>query len=167
MEPDDVIETPAPPKPPTPDLPTRAKRLQAVDPQTAVRRLEGVAAAEVAQLLACMRPASANSLLAAMSTERRAAVIAAAPAGTDWTDAQRYAEGTVGRLLEDPAATFPSGTRVGVAIEALRQVVTQRLVTYLWVVDVQDRLLGVVAFRDLLYSGREQTLDEIMIRNPF
>jgi magnesium transporter len=167
MEPDDVIETPAPPKPTTPDLPTRAKRLQAVDPQTAVRRLEGVAAAEVAQLLACMRPASANSLLAAMSAERRTAVIAAAPAGTDWQDAQRYVEGTVGRLLEDPPAAFVSGTRVAVAIEALREVVKKRLVTYLWVVDPAQRLLGVVAFRDLLYADRESTLDDIMIRDPF
>ena len=162
-----MIETSAPPKSAPSDLETRVKRLQAVDAETAVDRLDALPPLEVAQLLAQMRPARANKLLAAMSAERRAAVIAAAPAGTDWTDAQRYAEGTVGRLLEDPAATFPSGTRVGVAIEALRQVVTQRLVTYLWVVDVQDRLLGVVAFRDLLYSGREQTLDEIMIRNPF
>lgn len=162
-----MIETAAPPKNPTVDLETRVKRLQAVDAETAVDKLETLAPAEVAQLLAAMRPARANKLLAAMPAERRSAVIAAAPAGTDWLDAQRYAEGTVGRLLEDPPATFPSGTRVGVAIEALRQVVTQRLVTYLWVVDVQNRLLGVVAFRDLLYSDREATLDEAMIRNPF
>ena len=168
MEPD-VTETPAPPKPETPvlDLPTRAKRLQQVDADTAVRKLEDLAAAEVAQLLACMRPARANILLAAMPAERRAAVIAAAPEGTDWQDAQRYAEGTVGRLLEDPAATFVSGTRVAVAIEALREVVKQRLVTYLWVVDPAQRLLGVVAFRDLLYADREVSLDDIMIRSPF
>jgi magnesium transporter len=161
-----VIETPASPKPAV-DLETRVKRLQAVDADTAVARLDALAPLEVAQLLAQMRPARANKLLAEMGAERRAAVIAAAPAGTDWSDAQRYDEGTVGRLLEDPAARFVSGTRVGVAIEALRQVVTQRLVTYLWVVDVQERLLGVVAFRDLLYSDREATLDEVMIRNPF
>lgn len=162
-----MIDTPAPPKSPTLDLETRVARLQAVDIETAVDKLAVLPPAEVAQLLAAMRPARANKLLAEMSPERRASVIAAAPAGTDWADSQRYREGTVGRLLEEPAATFPSGTRVGVAIEALRQVVTKRLVTYLWVVDAQARLLGVVAFRDLLYSDREATLDEAMIKNPF
>jgi magnesium transporter len=149
------------------DLPTRAKRLASLDTQSAVSRLKAVGATEVAQLLASMPPARANDLLAAMPGERRSAVMAAAPAGTDWQDAQRYAEGTVGRLLEDPPAAFVSGTRVAVAIEALRDVVRQRLVTYLWVVDEGKRLLGVVAFRDLLYADRERSLDDIMIRAPF
>ena len=56
---------------------------------------------------------------------------------------------------------------MSVAIETLREVIKQRLVTYLWVVDAQQRLLGVVAFRDLLYADRERALDEIMIRSPF
>ena len=130
-------------------------------------RLREVAVADVAQLLACMPPARANDLLSAMPTERRAAVMAAAPPGTDWADGQRYEEGAVGRLLEDPPATFIGGTRVAVAIESLRETVKHRLVTYLWVVDANQRLLGVVAFRDLLYADREVTLDDIMIRSPF
>ena len=153
--------------PPSPDLPTRAKRLASLDTAAAVSRLREVPVAEVAQLLACMPPARANDLLSAMPAQRRAAVMAAAPAGTDWTDSQRYEEGTVGRLLEDPPATFIAGTRVAVAIESLRETVKHRLVTYLWVVDVEQRLLGVVAFRDLLYADREVTLDDIMIRSPF
>ncbi len=165
----DSPETPtaAPPGSETPDLPTRAKRLSSLDTQSAIARLRDVGAAEVAQLLACMPPARANDLLAAMNPERRGAVMAAAPVGTDWNDAQRYAEGTVGRLLEDPPAAFVTGTRVAVAIEALRDVVKQRLVTYLWVVDASQKLLGVVAFRDLLYADREVSLDDIMIRSPF
>jgi magnesium transporter len=163
-----VIESPpTAPAPVLPDLQSRAKRLSSLDTQSAVDRLSDVPAAEIAQLLACMPPARANDLLSAMPTERRTAVIAAAPAGTDWRDSQRYEEGSVGRLLEDPPAVFPSGTRVAVAIEALREVVKVRLVTYLWVVDAAQHLLGVVAFRDLLYADRERSLDDVMIRNPF
>ncbi|MCM2355917.1 MAG: magnesium transporter, partial [Arenimonas sp.] len=144
-----------------------ANRIAALDTQSALSRLQDVAAADVARLLGSLPPARANDLLAAMEPGRRAGVMAAAPAGTDWSDSQRYAEGTVGRLLEDPPAVFPSGTRVAVAVEALREVVKQRLVTYLWVVDAQQRLLGVVAFRDLLYGERERSLDDVMIRSPF
>lgn len=149
------------------DAPARAKRLAALDNHTALQRLERAAPAEVADLLARMPPARANSLLADMDDGRRASVMAAAPAGTDWGDGQRYAEGTVGRLLEDPPAVFPSGTPVAEAVEALREVVKTRMVTYLWVVDAQQRLLGVVAFRELLYADRARSLDEVMIRSPF
>ncbi|KFN49183.1 magnesium transporter [Arenimonas composti] len=153
--------------PAAPDLSARATRLAALDTAAAVDRLADSPAADVARLLACMPPARANDLLAEMPPERRSAVIAAAPPGVDWQDSQRYPEGSVGRLIEDPPAVFASGTPVSVAIETLRDVVKVRLVTYLWVVDAQQRLLGVVAFRDLLYADRERALDDVMIRSPF
>jgi magnesium transporter len=144
-----------------------AGQLPALDTQSALDRLQEIPPAEVAQLLAALPPARANVLLAAMAPERRGAIMAAAPAGTDWADSQRYEEGTVGRLIEDPPAVFASTTTVAEAVEALRDVVKKRLVTYLWVVDGAQRLQGVVAFRDLLYSERERRLEEIMIRAPF
>ncbi|WP_374603098.1 magnesium transporter [Arenimonas sp.] len=144
-----------------------AKRIAALDTDSAIKRLQGVPAPEVARLLASLPPARANDLLAAMPMGERTAVMAAAPVGTDWADSQRYPEGSVGRLIEDPPAVFPAGTAVSAAIDALREVVKQRLVTYLWVVDGSQRLVGVVAFRDLLYADRDRPLDEIMIRSPF
>jgi magnesium transporter len=144
-----------------------ARQLPALDTQSALDRLEALPPAEVAKLLAALPPARANVLLAAVAADRRAAIMAAAPAGTDWTDSQRYDEGTVGRLIEDPPAVFPSNTTVAEAVEALREVVKQRLVTYLWVVDGAQKLQGVVAFRDLLYAERDRRLEEIMIRAPF
>jgi magnesium transporter len=144
-----------------------AGQLPALDTQSALDRLQEIPAPQVAQLLASLPPARANVLLAAMAPERRGAIMAAAPAGTDWADSQRYEEGTVGRLIEDPPAVFVSTTTVAEAVEALRDVVKKRLVTYLWVVDGAQKLQGVVAFRDLLYAERDRRLDEIMIRAPF
>ncbi|MBP6596061.1 MAG: magnesium transporter [Arenimonas sp.] len=144
-----------------------SKRVAALDTQTALKRLDSVDPAEIAALLAAMPPARANSLLAAMAPDWRSRIMAAAPAGTDWRDGQRYDEGSVGRLLEDPPAVFEAGTPVSEAIETLRTVVTQRMVTYLWVVDADQKLLGVVAFRELLYADRDARLDDIMIRAPF
>jgi magnesium transporter len=155
------------PPPDAATTPSLAKRVASLDTLSAIRRLDDQDPAEIAKVLASMPPARANGLLAAMAPELRARIMAAAPAGTDWKDGQRYPEGTVGRLLEDPPAVFASGTRVAAAVESLRNVVKERMVTYLWVVDAQQRLLGVVAFRELLYADRERTLDDIMIRSPF
>lgn len=144
-----------------------ARRIAGLDTDSALRRLEGVPAMEVARLLATLPPARANDLLAALPVGERTAVMAAAPVGTDWGDSQRYPEGSVGRLIEDPPAVFTASTRVSEAVDALREVVKQRLVTYLWVVDANEQLRGVVAFRDLLYADRSASLEEIMIRSPF
>jgi magnesium transporter len=145
----------------------QASQIARLDTRTAIERLDLQDPTAVAKVLAALPPARANSILSALSDEARARIIAAAPAGTDWVDSQRYAEGTVGRLLEDPPAVFRSGTSVATAIEVLRETIRTRMVTYLFVVDAGNCLLGVVAFRELLYAERSQTLDHVMLRNPF
>ncbi|MGH8028326.1 MAG: magnesium transporter [Arenimonas sp.] len=145
----------------------KVTQLSRLDTRTAIERLDLQEPAEVAKLLAALPPARANSILSALTEDARARIMAAAPAGTDWSDAQRYPEGTVGRLLEDPPAVFRSGTSVATAIDVLRETIRTRMVTYMFVVDAANRLLGVVAFRELLYGERTQTLDQVMLRNPF
>ena len=138
-----------------------------LDTQTAIERLEEQEPAAAAKLLSALPPARANRIFSAMSEESRERILEAAPAGIDWMDALRYAEGTVGRLLEDPPAVFRSGTSVATAIDVLRETIRQRMVTYLFVVDPANRLIGVAAFRELLYAERSQTLDQVMLRSPF
>ena len=141
--------------------------LSNLDARTATDRLRQIAPAQAAELLASMPVGRATSILAAMSPELRQRILDVAPPGTDWADSQRYAEGCVGRLLEDPPAVFLSGTRVADAIEELREIVAKRLVVYLFVVDERERLLGLAAFRELLYAERDRTLDDIMIPRPY
>ncbi len=141
--------------------------LQRLDTTSLAALLRRTPPARAAQLLAGLPPARAARILEALPADIRAPIMAAAPAGTDWADAQRYPEGSVGRLLEDPPAIFPLGTRVGDAIDRLRAVVKTRMVTYLFVVDAGQRLQGVVAFRELLYADRSQALDDVMLRKPF
>ncbi len=138
-----------------------------LDTQTAVERLDEHEPATAAKVLSALPPARANRILSAMSEESRERIMEASPAGTEWMDALRYPEGTVGRLLEDPPAVFRSGTSVATAIDVLRETIRQRMVTYLFVVDSANRLIGVAAFRELLYAERSQTLDQVMLRDPF
>ena len=138
-----------------------------LDTQSAVERLDQHEPATAAKVLSALPPARANRILSAMSEESRERIIEASPSGSEWLDALRFPEGTLGRLIEDPPAVFRSGTSVATAIDVLRETIRQRMVTYLFVVNSVNRLIGVAAFRELLYAERSQTLDEVMLRNPF
>jgi magnesium transporter len=138
-----------------------------LDTQSAIETLDLEDPADAAKVLSRLPPARANRILSAMSEESRERIMEAAPAGTDWADSLRFPEGSVGRLIEDPPAVFRSGTSVATAIDVLRETIRQRMVTYLFVVDAGNRLIGVTAFRELLYAERTQTLDQVMLRQPF
>jgi magnesium transporter len=137
-----------------------------LDTQSAIEKLDEHDAAAAAKVLSALPPGRANQILSAMSEESRDRILEVSPSGS-WMDALRYPEGTVGRMLEEPPAVFRVGTSVATAIDVLRETIRQRMVVYLFVVDSLNRLIGVCAFRELLYADRSQTLDQVMLRNPF
>jgi magnesium transporter len=56
---------------------------------------------------------------------------------------------------------------VGEAIEALRPLVRSAFVTYVYVVDADGRLGGLVTMRDLLFNEPGEKLSDVMLANPF
>jgi len=121
------------------------------------------------ELLSAMNPGRALETLAAVPLDRRQQILAAAPAQTrsQWVQNDKYPEQSVGRLMEPAIAVFRPQTTIAAATELLRELVARTFVTYLWVTDESERLLGVVAMREMLLGKPAQGLDEIMIRNPF
>ena len=84
-----------------------------------------------------------------------------------WARSETYEEGTIGRMMEEPTATFtPDGT-VGEAVESIRDLVKHAFVTYLFVVDAGGHLVGIVTMRDLLLADRNSKLAEIMLQDVF
>jgi len=69
--------------------------------------------------------------------------------------------------MEPPIAVFRPEETVGRAIETLREITKDNFITYCFVTDAQDRLLGVITMRDLLLNPPERRLDELMLRDPF
>jgi magnesium transporter len=55
---------------------------------------------------------------------------------------------------------------VAAAIERLRTIVRKAFVTYAFVTDDDNRLVGVLVFRDLMFADPRQPVSEVMIRNP-
>src|SRR5689334_14106 len=75
--------------------------------------------------------------------------------------------GQVSELTDPVHGVLHSGTTVQAAIEYLRAAESVSDITYLWVVDDQHKLLGLVVMRDLLIAQLSQRVDDIMIRRPY
>ena len=152
-----------------PRLMALSEDLQRLPPPEAVERLRRESDDIAARALALINPAAAVDILGRMPVARRDQVAAAAPdgRGAQWKIDLQYPEESVGRLMERALAVYRPETKVGDAIENLRELVQRAFITYIFVTDADGRLVGVLAFRELLFAGRDQRLDEIMLRDPF
>jgi magnesium transporter len=124
----------------------------------------------IVALLESLNPALAQDILGSFPTGRRQMIMAAASPESrrQWTRNEAYEENTIGRMMEPPLGLYAPGTTIAAATADLRDLAKRAFITYLWVVDSQERLLGVVVMRDMLLSeDTSQRLEEIMIRNPF
>lgn len=155
--------------------PTQAE-IEALLPQVVVRAPgEAVAMLApypddfVANMLTLLNPSLAQDVLERFPSERRQKIIAAAPPETrqQWVRNEAYPEGTIGRMMEPSLAVFGPNTTVVQATEELRHFVKRAFITYLFVVDQHERLLGVVAMREMLLAQPGERLDAIMVHNPF
>ena len=78
-----------------------------------------------------------------------------------------YKPGTIGSLMEPPVGLFKPDMSVQQTVEQLREEMKTSFITYGYVVDGENKLLGVVAMRELLLANSSQRLDKLMIENPF
>jgi magnesium transporter len=64
-------------------------------------------------------------------------------------------------------ATLPAGVTSGEAIEALRRLhETYESLAYVYVIDEDGRLVGVVSFRELVFARPGTGLEEVMVPSP-
>ena len=140
--------------------------LRDLDSTSAAARLRNDSDAQIATALHQLPAGQAHKVLEQFDPARRVA-IERADAAHDLLLGYDYPERTVGRLMESAPAVFPPDATVGDVIEALRDVVRQRMVIYVFVADDEGLLSGVVAFRELVFGARGQALAEVMVRDPF
>jgi magnesium transporter len=139
------------------------------DPREAAKMLEPYPDEFVVQMLELLNPASALKILQRFDPPRRQTILAtASPESTQqWMRNQTYPERTIGRLMQPPLAVFRPQTTVAEATEQIRRLARKAIITYGFVTDEQEKLLGVVIMRDLLLAHSSQHLEEIMLTNPF
>jgi magnesium transporter len=136
---------------------------------SAAGKLASLPGEDIARQLMHLSPGFAQDVLGALPTEARERATSAAPADVarQWQRNALYDPGTVGRMMEPVVAAFPPDAEVGEVVEELRELVTRALITYVYVVDAEAHLLGLVTMRDLLFSSHERTLDQVMLQGAF
>jgi len=139
------------------------------DAREAAKMLEPYPDEFVVQMLELLNPASALKILQRFDPPRRETILATASAEDtrQWMRNQTYPERTIGRLMQPPLAVFSPQTTVAEATEQIRRLARKAIITYAFVTDEQEKLLGVVVMRDMLLAQSSQRLEEIMLTNPF
>ncbi|MBT8060643.1 MAG: magnesium transporter [Gammaproteobacteria bacterium] len=123
----------------------------------------------VGAVLRELHHAPAYRILLRFPKERRKNIVplAGENVGDPWAEAQKYADDSVGRLMEPVVARVGPEDTVASVVEDIREWVHETLITYVYVVDDSGHLLGVLVMRDLLLADPEQKLGEVMLTEPF
>jgi magnesium transporter len=144
--------------------------LDEMRPESAADVLEEIDPEMAADFIEAMEPDQAADLLAALEDETREAVLANldADAASEIVQLLEYPSDSAGGMMTTDIASLPSGLSAGESIEALRRLHDElgSNLSYVYVVDNDQRLLGVVSFRDLVFARPGDALDEVMVGDP-
>jgi magnesium transporter len=135
----------------------------------AAAKLVKLPAEDLVRELMHLSPAFAQDVIEELPNDARERAISAAPpdVARQWQRNGLYDRETVGRMMEPVVAAFDPQHTVAQTIEELRELVTRALITYVYVVDDDGRMLGIVTMRDLLFSDRARRLEQVMLRGAF
>jgi len=123
----------------------------------------------VGAVLQHLHPAPAYRILLRFPKDRRHSIVPLAGdhVGDPWKDAQSFPQDSVGRLMEPVVAKVKPDDTVGTVVEELREWVHEALITYAYVVDDADHLLGILVMRDLLLANPADQINNVMLPEPF
>ncbi len=138
--------------------PNAAARALAREPdEVAARALEQINAPRALAILEELKPERKEALVEHIGPQRR----------RQWDLNRQFPKETVGHMMELPEGVFSADTTVADAVEQLREIVKRAFITYAYITDDEGRLLGLTVMREMLLAQSEQTLGEIMLRNPY
>jgi magnesium transporter len=135
----------------------------------AAAKLEQFGGASIAAALSRLSPAFVQDVLQALPADVRERALASASSelARQWQVNARYPKDTIGRMMEPVVAAYAPEQTVGETVEMLRELVKTTFITYVYVVDGEFRLHGIVTMRDLLFSDHASPLKNVMLRDPF
>ena len=133
-------------------------------PDSAVAILAALPVAHAGATVVQLDVAVAAQLLRQLPGRTRAAVIAAAPSqpAQALLHVLRYPEGTAGAMMDPLVLAVPSDLSVSEALTRLRRAPRARLHHYLYVINREHRLVGVLDLRDLLCAAPEAQVAMLM-----
>ena len=127
-------------------------------------------ATQLAEVLQCVAPPDAVDLLQQLSPGVRRETLAKLPADAAESVRAllRYPEDSAGGIMSNRFIALDEAMTVEQARELLRSRAQEERaedIAYLYVTDVQRRLVGIVGLRDLVFRRAERRMSEIMNRD--
>lgn len=153
----------------TPDMLSLADDLVKRAPHEAAELLARQSDSAAVTALATVNPLVSQQILHEIDDRRRAELLAAAPIdlARQWVRNQAYPEDSIGWLMSPPIAVFRPHMTAAETIEALRHLTKKAFITYGYITDEQNKLLGVLVMRDLMLASPGQFLEEVMHTSIF
>jgi magnesium transporter len=146
-----------------------AEVLGEIAPELAAELIEQLPLFDLAAALSEMPSEAAADLIGELDEEVTEDVFAAMTdeAEDEVREILLYPHDSAGGLMTTDVASLPIGLTTGEATERIRQLHEQyEDLSYVYVVDDEGRLSGVISFRDLVFSRPGSTLGDVMIPDP-
>lgn len=145
-----------------------AELLQRIEPEQAAAALTTAPLDSASELLDELRVDTAVQVLEEMDEAQAQSVAASLDENAGAVGIlESYDDGTAGRLMTPVPVQLRASQTAGEAIASIRSAAaTPGVVTYLYVVDARDHLVGVVGLRNLVIADDGDTLQELMAADP-
>ena len=150
------------------DLETAADTLQEMDEEDAAAVMERMEHEKAADILEEMEPDDAADLLADLSDARSEALLDKMEPedAADVKELLAYGEETAGGLMTTEFISIDAKMTADQTIQRLRDLAPgAEIIYYLYVVDEQNRLVGVITLRDLIVASPDTRIGAIMSSN--
>jgi magnesium transporter len=151
------------------DKETAGEAIHELDADMRVAIVEQMDLEEAADVLEKMQPDEAADILGDLSEEKAKAILdrMEKEEAADVEELLEHDEDTAGGLMTTEYLAFPPEQTAAQAIEALRrQSPKTELIYYIYVVDQEEHLLGVLSLRDLIMASAKTPLKDLMRSNP-
>jgi magnesium transporter len=147
---------------PTLDLPTAADLLEELEDEDVLTILEGLSAERLADVLDEMEPDAAADVLGDLPSQQASEVLAQMEDAAEVLPLLGYPDETAGGLMTTWYIAVRPQNTVSQAVDFLRTVSPDtRVPYYIYVLDRNKKLIGVVGFRDLVIADSNTRIEEI------
>ncbi len=146
-----------------------ADAIEEMEPDTQVEVLEGLAPERAADILEEMSPDDAADLVADLSDSTRQELLGLMERdeAEELGGLLAHPEDTAGGMMTTEFVAVPADLTAGATIERLRELEPDaETIYYVYVVDADGRLVGVLSLRDLIVAQPPTPIGEVMIAEP-
>jgi CBS domain-containing protein len=147
------------------DVDVAAEALSELKPETQVDIITGMDTDKAADIIEEMPPDEAADILSDLPVDKAKEILESIEKeeAEDIQELLSHEEDTAGGLMTNVFIAYPPETTVTTAIENFKKDAEEiEIVYYIYVIDADEKLMGVVSLRDLLLADLDTKLSDIM-----